>query len=78
MERIEIQPRKRWKDKIAAQGLVYDETVLDNGQIINYWNESAMYALTMKEVTYLENVTEELDKMAFETALFLSEEQKKK
>lgn len=78
MERIEIQPRKRWKDKIAAQGLVYNETVLDNGQITNYWNESAMYALTMEEVTYLENVTEELDKMAFETALFLSEEQKKK
>lgn len=76
MERIELKPRKKWQEKVASQGLVYDETILDNGEKVHYWNEHAAYAFTYDEVTHLENVTEELHKMSVETARFLAEEQK--
>ena len=79
MRRVASTPREGWKDIVAGQGLVFGEVRNENtGQMTHYWNESARYEFTMDEVTYLENVSEELHRMSMEATLFLSEEAGKK
>lgn len=75
MKRIPIEPRPNWKNEINAQGVVFSETTLIDGSVVDYWNESAYYEFSYAEVTHLEEVSERLHSMAMEAARFLAHEQ---
>lgn len=59
MIRHSTPPRKKWEEIVSEQGLVYHK--LRNGK--PYWNESAYYSFTSKEVDKLESATNELQTM---------------
>lgn len=54
MERISIQPRPDWPQKVEELGLVYHTAECP------YWDESAFYSFTMREVLELEQATNDL------------------
>ena len=58
MRRIAIAPRDGWQSKVEQVGLVWH-----TGQQ-PYWDESAYYEFTAKEVDTLEAATNELEKMS--------------
>jgi glutathionylspermidine synthase len=62
MRRIAAAPRPDWQKKVAEAGLTWHS----GGQ--PYWNESAFYEFTAKEVGVLEAATNELEKMTLEAA----------
>lgn len=45
--------RPGWRETIAAQGLVYNDTVLPGGEVVSYWREDAFYDFTADEVDRL-------------------------
>ena len=61
MQRRVIRPRADWEHLVEGQGLVYHHT---QGQV--YWNESAYYAFTSREVDELEAATNELQRLCLE------------
>ncbi|NHC15049.1 glutathionylspermidine synthase family protein [Motilibacter deserti] len=72
MWRHSSPPRKDWRRKVEAQGLVYPTTKHPDGSETAYWNESAFYELSEAEVEHLEEATEELHRMSVEAARFLA------
>lgn len=70
----DLSPRRNWRELIASEGLIYAETTTPEGQVLDYWNENTAYVFTPEEVTTLENVTENLHRMALEAARFLANE----
>jgi glutathionylspermidine synthase len=58
MIRYEINPRADWEKKVEESGLIFHRTA---GR--PYWNESAYYRLSAKQVDDLEASTNELQKM---------------
>lgn len=72
MKRIPIEPRNDWRTKIEYSGLIYSTSQKEDGSFVDYWNESAYYSLTDKEVTYLEETTEKLHLMSLEAAKYLA------
>jgi glutathionylspermidine synthase len=58
MRRIAVPPRAHWQSKVEAAGLIWHTP----GQ--PYWNESAFYAFTAREVDILEAATNELEQMS--------------
>jgi len=62
MRRHTIAPRANWEQKVAEAGLTWH-----TGEQI-YWNESAYYEFTAKEVDALEAATNELEKMTLAAA----------
>lgn len=58
MERRSVHPRQNWQKTVASQGLTFHTP---GGQ--PYWDESACYAFTAKEVDALEAATNELHQM---------------
>lgn len=62
MRRVSIAPRPDWQKKVERAGLIWH-----SGQQL-YWNESAFYEFTAKEVSVLETATNELDKMTLAAA----------
>lgn len=76
MKRIVTPARPQWRDTIRSQGLVYSETELADGTVIDYWNETAAYEFTSDEVLHLEDVVEDLHRKSVEAGRFLAEEQK--
>src|SRR3954463_5659217 len=60
MQRIEIEPRADWKEKVEKLGFVF-HTAEDL-----YWNESAYYEFTRTEVDELEKATNELHRICLE------------
>ncbi len=58
MERISIQPRENWRGRVESQGMVY-HTI--EGNI--YWDESACYRFTDREIDALEDATVELQRL---------------
>ncbi|MGC4896557.1 glutathionylspermidine synthase family protein [Micromonospora sp. DT31] len=68
MRREPSTPRTDWDDTIRAQGLVYVDTELPDGEIMSYWDETAAYAFTLDEVLRLEEATEELHEMSVAAA----------
>jgi glutathionylspermidine synthase len=58
MRRVASPPRINWQDKVEAAGLTWHTP----GQ--PYWNESAYYAFTAKEVDILEAASNELEQMS--------------
>ncbi|MCK6096241.1 glutathionylspermidine synthase family protein [Micrococcus sp. EYE_162] len=75
MQRISTEPRPDWEEKVASQGLVFSPTLMPDGSVLQYWNESAAYVLTMDEVMLLEQASERLHAMSMEAARFLASEQ---
>jgi glutathionylspermidine synthase len=55
MKRIEIGPRRDWREKVEAVGLVFH--TIDGA---TYWDESAYYSFSAREVDELETATNEL------------------
>ncbi|MBQ1044846.1 MULTISPECIES: glutathionylspermidine synthase family protein [unclassified Micromonospora] len=68
MRREASTPRPGWDDTIRAQGLVYVDTELPDGEIMSYWDETAAYSFTLDEVLRLEEATEELHRMSVAAA----------
>ena len=62
MRRIETTPRNGWEAKVEQQGLIWH-----SGDRV-YWNESAFYEFTAKEVDALEAATNELEAMTLAAA----------
>ena len=62
MRRIASTPRRNWEKKVEEAGLTWH-----SGQQ-PYWNESAFYEFTAKEVDVLESATNELEKMTLRAA----------
>ncbi|HEY3330479.1 MAG TPA: glutathionylspermidine synthase family protein [Capsulimonadaceae bacterium] len=58
MERITLQPRLDWQDKVSNLGLVFHTT---DGE--PYWNESAFYRFSAAEIDVLEKATNDLHEM---------------
>ncbi|MEO7716781.1 MAG: glutathionylspermidine synthase family protein [Capsulimonas sp.] len=63
MQRIAISPRPDWQAKVEALGLVYHST---DGK--PYWNESAYYRFTARQVDEIEAATNTLHAMCLEAA----------
>ena len=62
MRRIAIAPRENWQEKVESVGLTWHSLEQP------YWNESAFYEFTAKEVDALEAATNELEKMTLAAA----------
>ncbi|MGB7760019.1 MAG: glutathionylspermidine synthase family protein [Bryobacteraceae bacterium] len=62
MRRVEAEPRGNWQKKVEEVGLIWH-----TGDQV-YWNESAFYEFTAKEVDALEAATNELEKMTLAAA----------
>jgi glutathionylspermidine synthase len=62
MRRIATAPRADWEKKVEEVGLIWH-----SGERV-YWNESAFYEFTAKEVDALEAATNELEKMTLAAA----------
>ena len=68
MRREASTPRPGWDETIRAQGLVYVDTELPDGNVMSYWDETAAYSFTLDEVLRLEEATEELHRMSVAAA----------
>jgi glutathionylspermidine synthase len=62
MRRIGSQPRANWQQRVIEAGLTWAEGEQP------YWNESAFYEFSAKEVDVLEAATNELEKMTLAAA----------
>lgn len=65
MERHPSTPRPDYVDKVLSEGLVY-HVVEEDGKEVPYWAEDAAYSFDSSEVTYLEDVAEELHRMCLQ------------
>jgi glutathionylspermidine synthase len=61
MQRRAIRPRPNWEQIVENQGLIYHHT---NGGV--YWNESAYYAFSSREVDEIEAATNEIQRLSLE------------
>lgn len=66
MQRIAITPRQRWQELVEKQGFLY-HTLND----VPYWNESACYKFSEKEILMLESTTQQLHAMCVEAAQYV-------
>lgn len=78
MERIEFDKREGYLNTVKFQGMIYNTTELDSGEVIEYWNEGAAYIFPDSEIEELQSATNELHAMSKEAAGFMAEEQKDK
>jgi glutathionylspermidine synthase len=62
MRRIAASPRDGWQQKVGAAGLTWHSGPEP------YWNESAFYEFTAREVDVLEAATNELEKLTLQAA----------
>src|SRR5579864_4705423 len=62
MRRIAIPRRANWEQKVEEAGLIWHSGELP------YWDESAFYSFTAKEIESLESATNELAQMTLEAA----------
>ena len=61
MQRRILRPRPDWERIVEGQGLIYHHTLSDV-----YWNESAYYAFSRREIDELEAATNELQRLSLE------------
>jgi glutathionylspermidine synthase len=69
MRRISASPRPGWQNKVEAAGLSWHTP----GHA--YWNESAMYAFTAREIDILEAATNELADMCLAAAQYVIDQE---
>lgn len=71
MQRIDIEPRKDWRQTAEAHGFVFHSPDDDA-----YWDESAYYALTLEQVEgALEPAVETVEEMCFEVVARVAEDE---
>ena len=63
MQRLDIQPRDQWRQRVEGVGLTYHSH--DSGP---YWDESACYELSVAEIDSLETAACELHRLCIEAA----------
>ncbi|WP_428952756.1 glutathionylspermidine synthase family protein [Streptomyces sp. cg35] len=68
MKRHTIQPRDGWQQTVEEQGLIYPLTRYPDDSLRPYWDESAYYEFSLREVEALEEVVEELHGMCLAAA----------
>jgi glutathionylspermidine synthase len=68
MERLVRIPRLEWQPKVEALGLTFHHTYKPGQEPGVYWDESAAYVLTAREVDELERATNELQQMCLAAA----------
>ncbi|MGH7132636.1 MAG: glutathionylspermidine synthase family protein [Phycisphaerales bacterium] len=68
MNRFTTTPRADWQKTVESQGLIYHtaEAEEPGGDDIPYWDESAYYGFSSREIDALERATQELDKLCLE------------
>jgi glutathionylspermidine synthase len=66
MERRAIEPRRHWQAEVARRGLVYHTP---GGQA--YWDESACYRFSTREIDEIEAATAELQRICLEAGQFI-------
>jgi len=66
MQRIAITPRQRWQEQVEKQGFLF-HTLND----VPYWDESACYKFSEKEILMLESTTQQLHTMCIEAAQYV-------
>jgi glutathionylspermidine synthase len=66
MQRIAITPRQRWQELVEKQGFLF-HTLND----VPYWDESACYKFSEKEILMLESTTQQLHTMCIEAAQYV-------
>jgi len=59
MERMSVQPREDWRRRVESQGMSY-HTIEGN----LYWDESACYRFTSREIDALDDATVELQRLS--------------
>jgi glutathionylspermidine synthase len=59
MERMSVQPREDWRRRVESQGMSY-HTIEGN----LYWDESACYRFTEREIDALDDATTELQRLS--------------
>src|SRR5208337_5537984 len=69
MRRIPTTPRPDWQKKVEQAGLTWHSGRQP------YWNESAFYEFTAREVSLLEAATNELEKMTMAAAQHIIDHQ---
>jgi len=55
--------RPQWRETIARQGLVYNDSTLPTGEVVSYWREGPFYDFTAAEVDDLHAAAETLFEM---------------
>jgi len=66
MQRITITPRQKWQQLVEKQGFLF-HTLND----IPYWDESACYKFSEKEILMLESATQQLHTMCIAAAQYV-------
>lgn len=61
MKRVVMTPRQNWQERVTQVGMDYH--TIDGKE---YWNESAAYVFTSREVDAIEDATQELHNMCLE------------
>ena len=68
MQRISIQPRQNWQEKVESAGLTFHSPADLAAVNTTYWDESACYEFTAKEIDALEAAANELQTMCIAAA----------
>lgn len=71
MQRIRIHPRSGWERIVESQGLHFH--TLDG---VPYWDESAYYRFTSRQIDEIEQATYALDEMCLQAAAFVIAERR--
>ena len=66
MRRESATPRPNHEQLVREQGLVYNETVLEDGSVRPFWDESACYAFSLDEILQLEQTTQTLHQLCLQ------------
>jgi len=69
MKRLVCKPRDHWSDKVEEVGLTFH-----TADGVPYWDESAFYELTSREVDTLEKAANDLHEMCIEAAQWVIDE----
>ena len=72
MRRLSLSPRDNWQEKVARSGLLYHSPANPaTGEAIAYWDESAYYLFSSREVDLLEKTTNDLQEMCLAAGQFI-------
>lgn len=71
MERVKIDPRVDWEEKVEEVGLTFHHTLTEKGERVTYWDESVYYSFASYEIEELEEATNELHKLCLEAAQYI-------
>src|SRR5579864_1138099 len=72
MRRLSVTPRDGWQKKVARSGLLYHSPMnAATGEAIPYWDESAYYLFSSREIDLLEKATNDLQEMCLAAGQFI-------